>query len=168
MEKQLKMITEGERVDSVDILSTDENDRRNKIVEAHQNLSPSFQIELTSLTANQLGVYNNSITNWETAYEDFKKDFKLDTQTFKVFAKEKLQKQQLDENTIEQIIKGIISHHTLSMTRDSSFYKHLVEGIHAKRSDLGLTSGDKCALESNIGKAIKSGFACAMSLTIKN
>ena len=113
-------------------------------------------------------MYNNSITNWETAYEDFKKDFKLDTQTFKVFAKEKLEKQQLDESTIEQIIKGIISHHTLSMTRDSSFYKHLVEGIHAKRSDLGLTSGDKCALESNIGKAIYSGFACAMSLKIKS
>ena len=91
MERQLKMITEGERADSVDILSTDENDRRNKIVEAHRNLGTPFQIELTNLTADRLAIYNNSIVNWDTGYEDFKKNFKLDLKHFKTLAKEKLE-----------------------------------------------------------------------------
>ena len=40
--------------------------------------------------------------------------------------------------------------------------------MQAERSNYGLTSGDKCALESNIEKAIHSGFAKTMGLNIKN
>ena len=87
---------------------------------------------------------------------------------FNTFAKEKLQEHKLDEKTSEQIIKGIIDHHVKALRNDSSFYRHLVEGMQAERSDYGLTSGDKCALESNIEKAIHSGFAEIMGLNIKN
>ena len=167
MERQLKMMTD-DREEMVDILSPAENDRRNKIVEAHLNLGTTFLIELTKLTAESLVSYSKAIVEWESTYKDFNKNFTIDLNHFNPIAKAELVKNKLDENTSEQIIKGITEHHLRALKSGSSFYKHLCVKMQTERSNYELTSSDICALESNIEKAIHQGFANMMALKIRN
>ena len=80
------MITE-DREEMVDILSSAKNDRRNKIVEAHLNLGTPFLIELTRVTAESLVTYSKAIVEWESTYEDFRKNFTIDLNHFNSVAK---------------------------------------------------------------------------------
>ena len=167
MERQLKVITD-DREETEDILSLTENAKRNKIVDAHLNLSTPLLIELSKLTVGSLENYSKTITEWESTYKDFTKTFQIDFSRFNPAAKTELVKNNLDENTSEKIIMGITEHHLKALKSGSSFYKHICNKMQIERANYELTPSDICALESNIEKAIYQGFADEMNLKIKN
>ena len=108
MERQLKMMTD-DKEEMVDILSPTENDRRNKIVDAHLNLSTPFLFELTKLTVGSLEKYSKAIVDWESTYEDFIKTFTIDYCHFNPAAKAELVKNNLDENTSKKMLRELQS-----------------------------------------------------------
>ena len=167
MERQLQMIM-AESEQEVDILSPAENNRRNKIVEAHLTLSTPLLMELSMITVGYMINFSKTLKDWESNYKDFIKTFQIDFTKFDQYAKNALLKNDLDKDTSEKIISGIKGNHSDAIKQGSTFYQHICTKMQYERESFTLQPSDIRALESNIKKAINQGFVDEMNLKIKN